>query len=105
MRVNKKYLFLLFALFVALLAVLLTVYLHKHSLAVLDAKGPVARKERNLFAFGLALSAIVVIPVYVMLVGIIWKYRETNPRPATYRPDWDRSRLFEGLWWGIPCII
>lgn len=106
MRANKKLKLALIPLvLVAVLIVLLYSYLQHHHLAVLDAKGPVAEKERNLFYFGLGLSAIVVIPVYILAISIIWKYRESNKRPKKYRPDWDGSRLYESLWWGIPGLI
>lgn len=105
MRGKKTYKLVLITLFFVIIGSLLAVYLSHHHLAVLDAKGPVAEKERNLFYFGLGLSAIVVIPVYVMTIAIVWKYREANPKPKKYRPDWDGSRLLESLWWGIPCAI
>ena len=105
MRGNKKYKFLLLALFGVVIVGLIVHFLRRHHLAVLDAKGPVAEKERNLFYFGLGLSALVVIPVYVLTIGILWKYRDSNPKPQRYRPDWDGSRILESLWWGIPCAI
>jgi cytochrome o ubiquinol oxidase subunit 2 len=105
MRVNKKYKFIIFSLLAVLIVSLIVAYFRHHNIAVLDAKGPIGRKERNLFWFGLALSAVVVIPVYAMTIGIIWKYRESNTHAKAYRPDWDGSRLLEGIWWGIPCAI
>ena len=94
---------------IAVLAVLgvialLVSYLHGHNIAVLEPAGPIAEKERNLIVIAVALSAIVVIPVYVMTVAIAWKYREANTK-ATYKPDWDHSRLYETIWWGIPMVI
>lgn len=90
----------------AVLAVisLLIGYLHGHNIAVLEPAGLIADKERNLIIIGVVLSAIVVIPVYIMTASIAWKYRESNPK-ATYQPDWDHSRLYETIWWGIPMII
>lgn len=105
MRGNKKLKLAVIPLLLALLLAMLAIYLNHHHLAVLDAKGPIAEKERSLFYFGLGLSAIVVIPVYIMTVAIIWKYRENNKSHKKYNPDWDGSRLFEGLWWGTPCAI
>lgn len=83
---------------------LLVWYLHGRNIAVLNPAGLVAQKERNLIFIGLGLSAIVVIPVYIMAVSIAWKYRESNTK-ATYKPDWDHSRLYESIWWGIPIAI
>lgn len=95
------------ALPVLLILGLLTWYLNGHTVAVLEPAGPVAMKERNLMTVALLLSVIVVVPVYVMTVLIALKYNERNheARKVKYTPDWDHSRLFESIWWGIPIAI
>ncbi len=82
-------------------------YLHSHTVAVLQPAGPIAQKERNLMVLTILLAVVVVVPVYTMAVLIALKYREQNheKRHVTYMPDWDRSRLFESIWWGIPMVI
>ncbi len=50
------------------------------------------------------LGVIVIIPVFTMLFTIAWKYRADNTK-AKYEPEWDHSRLFETIWWGVPCVI
>lgn len=40
-----------------------------------------------------------------MTIAIALKYRESNRKPKKYRPDWDHSRLFETIWWGVPIAI
>ncbi|HVW23533.1 MAG TPA: ubiquinol oxidase subunit II [Candidatus Saccharimonadales bacterium] len=102
---GKKTKFLWFILPPAGLVALLIWYLKRHTVAVLQPHGMIAQKEQHLFLFGLALSAIVVLPVYVMTVAIAWNYRENNHKPKAYTPDWDGSRLFEGIWWGVPIAI
>lgn len=86
---------------------LLVWYFRTHIVAVLQPAGPIAQKERNLMGITVLLAAIVVIPVYAMTVLIALKYRERNhlTRKVTYTPDWDHSRLFESIWWGIPIVI
>lgn len=74
------------------------------NMPVLNPKGSIAEKERWLILVGLLLSIIVVLPVFIMLFGIAWKYRASNKK-ARYAPEWDHSRLLETLWWGIPCVI
>jgi len=96
-------------IFIALLPVvvliaLLVFYLHSHPVAVLSPVGEISRKQRNLFVFALALSAIVVLPVFFLTIWIAVKYREGNKK-AKYTPDWDRSKLFESIWWGVPMAI
>jgi cytochrome o ubiquinol oxidase subunit II len=94
-------------LFAAALAMAFGWYFHRHAIAVLAPAGEVAQKERSLIVVALLLSAIVVVPVYVMTVAIVLKYREGNhsKKKITYSPEWDHSRLFESLWWGIPLLI
>lgn len=55
--------------------------------------------------WAMLLSVLVVVPVFALTIGIAWRYRETNPRPKKYTPEWDRSKLLESIWWGIPSLI
>lgn len=71
---------------------------------VLNPHGAIAVKERNLIVFTLVLSAIVVVPVFAMLIIFSLRYREGNKK-AAYRPNWGGNRLLEAIWWGIPCVI
>lgn len=75
-----------------------------HTISVLEPKGVIADKQRNLIYFAAGLSLIVVIPVFALLFYIIWKYRATNTK-AQYSPDWDSNRTLETIWWGIPIIL
>lgn len=72
---------------------------------VLNPQGIIAIKERNLIILTLLLSAVVVIPVFVMLIVFSLRYNATNKKPSVYRPDWDGNRVLETIWWGIPCVI
>jgi cytochrome o ubiquinol oxidase subunit II len=94
-------------LFVAALLALAAWYLHRTNIPVLEPAGQIGQKERNLIIVGVLLSVIVVVPVYVMTVAIALKYRENNheSKKIKYSPDWDHSRLFESIWWGIPMAI
>ncbi|HSW91133.1 MAG TPA: ubiquinol oxidase subunit II [Candidatus Saccharimonadales bacterium] len=73
-------------------------------MAVLSPKGVIAEKERDLIIIATLLCMIVVVPVFVMLFWFAWKYRASNTR-ARYEPNWDRNRLLETIWWGVPCLI
>jgi cytochrome o ubiquinol oxidase subunit 2 len=92
--------------FIALVAVIVlaTIYFQHHPVAVLDPKGPIGQKERNLMYVALGLSLIVVIPVFTMTFLIAWKYRAGN-KHADYRPEWDHNLGYEAAWWGIPTAI
>ncbi len=52
----------------------------------------------------LGLSIFILVPVFTMTAYIVWKYRATN-RQAKYSPEFDRSRIAETIWWGIPTLI
>jgi cytochrome o ubiquinol oxidase subunit 2 len=79
-------------------------YLASHHIAVLAPSGSIGKKERNLLFFSLALSVIVVLPVFALLFSFAWKYRESNAK-AKYEPKVDGSRRLETIWWLIPSII
>jgi cytochrome o ubiquinol oxidase subunit 2 len=71
---------------------------------VLQPKGLIANKERDLILLTVALSMLVVIPVFIMLFVIAWKYRAGNTK-AVYQPDFATHKGIEAVWWGIPCLI
>ena len=71
---------------------------------VLNPKGLIGMKERDLMVASVLLMCIVVIPAIVMTILFSWKYRESNKK-ATYSPDWAHSRVLETIWWGVPCLI
>lgn len=79
-------------------------YLQNTNIPVLSPGGPIGQKERDLIVLAVALSLIVVIPVYFMLFYFAWNYREGNKK-ARYDPGFDHSRLIESIWWGVPLLI
>lgn len=95
---------ILFALFLGWLGGFLVILVHGGDVSVLNPKGLVADKERNLMFFGTLLSLIIVIPVFALTFGIAWRYRESN-KAAKYTPNWDHSRLLESIWWGVPTVL
>ena len=79
------------------------VYISSLQPAVLYTAGPVAQGEKQLIIISLALSLLVVIPVFLMTAIFAVRYQET--KTATYSPDWDRNPKIEALWWIIPSLI
>ena len=77
------------------------------TIPVLNPAGPVALAERSVIFTAFALSAIVVVPVFVLLFYFAWKYRATRENAHTrHEPDWDHdSLLAEFSWWLVPAII
>lgn len=103
---RKKLTFVLCILPILGLLVLLFVFLNSHSIAILDPAGIIAQKQRNLLVWATMLSMLVIIPVYIMTIFIIWKYRASNTsKKVKYQPDWANNRALETIWWGIPCVI
>jgi cytochrome o ubiquinol oxidase subunit 2 len=102
MKIKLKIIFLI--LIVVALMTAFAVLLSRDNVAVLHPQGEIATKERDLMLITVLLGVVVVIPVFAMLFIIAWKYRADNTK-AKYEPDWDHSRLFETIWWGVPCVI
>lgn len=101
----KKKLTLILALAATLGCIALTVlFISSHNIAVLEPKGWIAEKQRNLIVISSLLMVLVVIPVYLLTLVFSIRYRHTH-KSAKYTPDWEHSTLGEVLWWGIPFLI
>lgn len=72
---------------------------------LLNPAGPVAQTEYRNIILTLLLSMVVVIPVLILLVFIVWRYRDRPGNKAPYTPNWDDSKILEVIWWGIPIVI
>lgn len=90
---------------VAILLFLVGYFLLRNAyIPVLFPSGSIAHAESQLIIFTVMLSAIVVIPVFIMLAVFAWRYREGNHK-ATYHAEWDKNNTLEIIWWGIPIMI
>ena len=100
---NKKYkIGLVLAIIVAILALAIN-YFNHHTVAVLEPRGPIALKEKNLLLLSVEIMLIVAIPVFVLTFLIVYKYREGHKHK--YKPEFDHSLLLESIWWLIPTVI
>lgn len=101
----KKYLlpaaFLLFLSTVGVFFILQFYY--PGDIVVLNPKGWVGMKQRDLIFLATALMFIVVVPVFLLTFFIVWKYKASHQ--GKYNPDWSYSYLAESIWWGIPLVI
>lgn len=88
--------------FIAAIAVS-ALYISSHSIAVLDPKGMIGEKERDLIITASLLMLIVVVPVFVFALFFAWKYRASNK--ARHEPDWEHNYIAEYCWWGVPLFI
>lgn len=89
---------------VCLLVALFGTLVKGKTIAVFHTAGPIGHDQRSLIIFATVLSLIVVVPVFILLAFIAWRYREGNTK-APYKPDWDHSRSLESLWWGLPLLL
>lgn len=80
------------------------IFFDSEMFTVLNPKGIIALKEKNLLITATLLMLIVVIPVFILTFFIAWRYREGNEK-AKYTPEWHHSYLAETIWWGLPCLI
>src|SRR2546430_1572615 len=65
--------------------------------AVLNPKGIIAQKERDLMVTAILLMLIVVVPVFFLLFFFAWKYRAGNTQ-AKYSPDLQNKGVAVVLW-------
>ncbi|MTI45482.1 ubiquinol oxidase subunit II [Roseibium hamelinense] len=71
---------------------------------ILYPKGPIALAQRNLLFDAFWLMMIVAIPVYVLTIAFLIRYRREN-KSAAYAPDWEGSWKYETVIWSVPAII
>lgn len=71
---------------------------------ILFPAGYVAEQQRDILVASVVLMALVVVPLFVALIVIIYKYRDTNPK-SSYAPEWEDSTKLELLIWAGPLAI
>lgn len=71
---------------------------------VLHPDGPITMTERELLFVAAALILIVIIPVYLMTVGFIWRYRASGGK-GQYDPNWSYSVWMDSVVWIVPALI
>ena len=101
---KRKHLVAIILILVIAFLVIAGIYLASSNIQVLDPKGPIALKERNLIYVALALSLIVVLPVYGLTIAFVIRYREGNKK-AKYSPNLHGNWAAETIWWLIPSTI
>lgn len=101
---KKKFKVAILALLLIGVAAWSVLFIRSHDIAVLNPKGMIGIKERDLIVTASLLMLIVVIPVFIMTWFFAWKYRESN-KSAKHAPDWEHNYIAEYCWWGVPLII
>ncbi|MGO4270221.1 ubiquinol oxidase subunit II [Paenibacillus sp. TAF58] len=72
---------------------------------ILNPKGTIGKQQLDLMVTSTLLCLIVIVPVLILTVWIIWRYRKKPNRKAKYTPEWEHSTKLEIIWWGIPILI
>ena len=70
----------------------------------LDAHGPIAATQRELFFQVIGWMMIVVLPAIFLVPFVAWRFRHRGSK-ASYRPDWSFSWPLEIIIWGVPFIL
>lgn len=71
---------------------------------VLDPKGPIASAQRDLIVITTLICVAIAIPVFILTIFIVLRYRERPNSKASYKPNWEHSLKLETIWWGIPIV-
>lgn len=71
---------------------------------VIHPKGIIAHKELKLIVTNLILMLIIIIPTFILILVVAWKYRANNPK-AEYHSKKSYRVLKDLLLWIIPSII
>lgn len=101
---GRKYKLALFAVIPVAVIALVLILARGHDFAVLSPAGEIGQQERDLMITATLLMLLVVIPVFILMFYIVWRYREEN-KSARYQPNWDGHRGLEFLWWALPFAI
>ncbi|MBA3814932.1 MAG: COX aromatic rich motif-containing protein [Parachlamydiaceae bacterium] len=71
---------------------------------VVHPKGIIAQSELELIITNIILMLIIIVPTYLLLFTVVWKYCIKNEH-AKYDPDHSFGTIGELIMWGIPSII
>lgn len=104
-RLVRRVLQVLTSLFVATAIVGTLIYFtNGREIPVLQPQGTIAHQQLILILVTVGLGVFVVVPVFILLFSIAWRYREGNTK-AQYDPSFHGHTGIELLWWGIPGLI
>lgn len=103
-KMKRAFIIILSLLLAAGVVAVCGLYISTHNIPVLEPKGLISYKERELIITCSLLMLIVVIPVLILTFIFAWKYREGN-EGAKHTPDWEHNYIAEMCWWGVPFVI
>ena len=71
----------------------------------MDPLGPIAEDQKTHLFWVTVLTMVAILPVFVLLPLILFKYRRGRKQQETYQPKWDSSSFLEILMWGVPVVL
>lgn len=71
---------------------------------VISPQGLIGKKQSKLLLISVYLMLIVVVPVFILTVFVVCKYR-TGLEEPDYDPSFHHSTKAEIVWWGVPFLI
>lgn len=82
----------------------ITLVLTSENALVFHPKGMVAHSELKLILTNIALMLLIIVPTYLLLFVIVWKYC-IKGETARYDPDHTYGLPGELLMWGLPTLV
>jgi cytochrome o ubiquinol oxidase subunit II len=70
----------------------------------LNPAGPIAAAQRTHLIEVVAWTMIAVLPVFILVPLILWRYRYSNKK-ARYAPGWQFSAVLDLVMWMVPLVI
>ena len=67
--------------------------------------GPIAKDQKKHLFWVTVLTSIAILPVFILLPLILFKYRRGRKTKDNYDPKWDSSSFLEILMWGVPVVL
>ena len=77
----------------------------KRSDNFMDPRGPIASDQKEHLFWVTVLTMVAIVPVFVLLPLILFRFRRGRKQKETYKPKWDSSTPLELLMWGVPVVL
>ena len=71
----------------------------------MNPRGPIAEDQKTHLFWVTVLTSIAIVPVFILLPLILFKFRRGRKSKETYQPKWDSSSFLEILMWGVPVVL
>jgi len=99
---KTKFLIGIFTIVLAVIGIAF-VLTSKHAL-VFHPKGIIAQKELELIITNIILMLIIIVPTYIFLFAVVWKYCIKKDK-AKYDPEHSYGPIGELIMWVLPAIV